>query len=98
MRVGLFDSGIGGLTVLKTLKEKYPHNDYIYYGDTLNIPYGNKSKEELLKLSKNNIEFLLNKKVDIIIIACGTISSIFINELIKLYNIPIYSIINPFFF
>ena len=42
MRIGLFDSGVGGLTVLKALVKKYPHNDYIYYGDTLNNPYGNK--------------------------------------------------------
>ena len=95
MRIGLFDSGVGGLTVLKTLIEKYPNNEYIYYGDTLNVPYGNKSKEELLKLSRNNINFLLSKKVDIIIIACGTVSSNCLNELKKEYTIPIISIIEP---
>ena len=95
MRVGLFDSGVGGLTVLKTLIEKYPCNEYIYYGDTLNIPYGNKSKDELLKLSRNNINFLISKNVDIIIIACGTVSSNCLNELKKEYDIPILSIIEP---
>ena len=95
MRIGLFDSGVGGLTVLKTLINKYPNNEYIYYGDTLNNPYGNKTKEELLTLSKQNIEFLINKKVDLIIIACGTVSSNCLNELKELYNIPIISIINP---
>ena len=64
MRIGLFDSGLGGLTVLKTLMRKYPNNEYIYYGDTLNIPYGDKSKDELLKLARNNVEFLISKKVD----------------------------------
>ena len=95
MRIGLFDSGVGGLTVLKTLINKYPNNEYIYYGDTLNVPYGNKSKEELLKLSRHNIEFLLSKKVDMIIIACGTVSSNCLTELKKEYRIPIYSIIEP---
>ena len=95
MRIGLFDSGVGGLTVLKTLINKYPNNEYIYYGDTLNIPYGNKTKEELLKLSKQNMEFLINKRVDLIIIACGTVSSNCLNELKENYNIPIMSIITP---
>lgn len=95
MRVGLFDSGVGGLTVLKTLIEKYPFNEYIYYGDTLNIPYGNKNNDELLKLSRNNINFLISKNVDIIIIACGTVSSNCLNELKKEYDIPILSIIEP---
>ena len=95
MRIGLFDSGVGGLTVLKTLINKYQNNEYIYYGDTLNNPYGNKTKEELLTLSKQNMEFLINKKVDLIIIACGTVSSNCLNELKELYNIPIISIINP---
>ena len=95
MRVGVFDSGIGGLTVLKTLINKYPKNDYIYYGDTLNLPYGSKTKEELLELSKNDVEFLLSKNVDIIIIACGTVSSNCLTYLKDNYSIPIYDIISP---
>ena len=95
MRIGLFDSGIGGLTVLKVLKNNYPNNDYIYYGDTLNVPYGNKSKSELLKIARNNINFLINKNVDMIIVACGTVSSNCLDILIKEYDIPIISIIKP---
>lgn len=95
MRIGLFDSGIGGLTVLRTLIKKYPHNDYIYYGDTLNLPYGSKTKEELFALASKNIEFLINKKVDMIIIACGTVSSNCLNELKQQYQLPIYSIVEP---
>ena len=95
MRVGIFDSGIGGLTVLKTLINKYPKNDYIYYGDTLNLPYGSKSIKDLEELSSNDIEFLISKKVDIIIIACGTISSNCLSYLKNKYRIPIYDIINP---
>lgn len=95
MKVGIFDSGIGGLTVLKTLIYKYPNNEYIYYGDTINLPYGNKTIEELQQLSSKDIEFLLNKQVDIIIIACGTVSSNCINYLKNKYNIKIYDIISP---
>jgi len=95
MRVGLFDSGIGGLTVLKTLREKYPNNEYIYYGDTLNLPYGNKTKEELIELSVKNIDFLISKEVDIIVIACGTVSSNCITYLKNKYQIPIIDIVSP---
>ena len=59
MKIGVFDSGIGGLTVLKRLIEKYSNNEYVYYGDTKNIPYGDKSIEELKELSSNSIDFLI---------------------------------------
>lgn len=95
MRIGLFDSGIGGLTVLKTLIDKYPNNEYIYFGDTLNNPYGNKSKEELKILSSNIINFLTNKKVDLIVIACGTISSNLSSYLKEQYEIEIIDVITP---
>ena len=94
MRIGLFDSGVGGLTVLKTLLKKYPNNEYIYYGDTLNIPYGDKSKEELLELARDNIKFLLTKNVEMIIVACGTVSSNCLDTLKKENDIPIYSILD----
>ena len=95
MRVGVFDSGMGGLTVLKSLIEKYPNNHYIYFGDTKNLPYGNKSKKELENLSSKIVEFLIEKKVDIIIIACGTVSSNCYSYLKEKYDIPIYDILSP---
>lgn len=93
MRIGLFDSGIGGLNVLSEFVKKYPNNDYIYYGDTLNLPYGEKTKDELLVLSKKIIKFLINEKVDLIIIACGTVSSTCYLELKNMTNIKVYNII-----
>ena len=81
MRVGIFDSGIGGINVLSCLRKKYPNNDYIYFGDTINLPYGDKTKAELMKLAHEAIDFLLTKNVELIIIACGTISSNCYNEL-----------------
>lgn len=95
MRIGVFDSGLGGVNVLSCLRRKYPNNDYIYFGDTKNLPYGDKNKDELFKLAREAIKFLLTKKVDIIIIACGTISSTCYEVLKKEYNIPIYDIITP---
>lgn len=95
MRIGLFDSGLGGLTVLKELKNKHPNNEYIYFGDNKNLPYGSKTKEELFILSSNAVEFLISKNVDIIIIACGTVSSTVYDDLKQKYNIPIYDIITP---
>lgn len=70
MRIGLFDSGVGGLTVLRSLVDRYPNNEYIYYGDTLNNPYGSKSIDELLELASKNIEFLLEKGAEVIVVAC----------------------------
>lgn len=95
MKIGIFDSGIGGLTVLKNLYNNYPNNEYIYLGDTKNLPYGSKTTKELEELSSNDVEFLLEKKVDIIIIACGTVSSNCHKYLSNKYNTPIYDIISP---
>ena len=94
MRVGMFDSGIGGLTVLNSFLKYHPNNEYIYYGDTLNVPYGTKTKEELFELSTKIIRFLENKNVDIIVIACGTVSSNIYEKLKEITSIPIYSIIS----
>lgn len=95
MRIGVFDSGIGGINVLSCLIDKYPNHEYIYFGDTINLPYGNKTKEELMSLACQAIDFLISKKVDIIIIACGTISSNCYQDLKKKYDIPLYDIISP---
>ena len=95
MRIGVFDSGLGGVNVLSCLRSKYPNNDYVYFGDTKNLPYGDKSIDELNKLAKEAINFLLTKDVEIIIIACGTVSSTCYNKLKEEYSIPIYDIITP---
>lgn len=95
MKIGLFDSGVGGLNVLAEFIKKYPNNTYYYYGDTKNVPYGDKDKETLLELSTKIISFFEDKKVDLIIIACGTVSSNCYIDLRKITNIPIYDIISP---
>ena len=97
MKIGIFDSGIGGLNVLKEIIKKCPYNKYYYYGDTKNVPYGEKSKETLFDLASDIIKFFENLKVDIIIIACGTISSNCYLELKKITKIKIYDILSPTF-
>lgn len=77
MRIGVFDSGLGGLSVLKELINKYPNNEYVYVGDNLNVPYGDKSIQELQVLTTKIIHFLNSKDVDLIVVACGTISTNF---------------------
>ena len=93
--IGIFDSGIGGLTVLKEMKKALPGEDYIYLGDTLNFPYGEKTKEEIISFAKKNIEFLKLKNVKLIIIACGTATSQALKEMQEIFDIPIIGIITP---
>lgn len=93
--IGIFDSGVGGLTVLNEIKNKFPNEDLIYLGDTLNFPYGPKPKEKIIKYSKSNVEFLIRQNVKAIIIACGTATSQALDVLKQEYDIPIIGIINP---
>lgn len=96
--IGIFDSGVGGLTVYKEIAKALPNEDIIYLGDTKQFPYGNKSKETIIELTKKNIEFLISKDVDIIVIACGTATSQALEEVRQNYNIPIIGIIQPTIF
>lgn len=93
--IGIFDSGIGGLTVLRRMKEILPNEYFIYLGDTLNFPYGEKSKEKIIKYSQNNIEYLIKQNVKMIVIACGTATSQALEEMRKIFDIPIFGIIDP---
>ena len=93
--IGIFDSGVGGLTVFSEIRKKLPNENIIYLGDTKNFPYGNKSKEEIIKFSKENVETLIKKGAKIIVIACGTATSQAIDVLEKEYEIPIIGIIEP---
>lgn len=90
--IGIFDSGIGGTTVLKKIIEKLPNEKYMYYADIDNVPYGTKPKEEVKKYINQAVEFLVSKKVKAIVIACNTATSIAIEDLRKRYSIPIIGI------
>lgn len=93
--IGIFDSGVGGLTVLSEIKKALPEENYIYLGDTLNFPYGPKSKDEIIKYSVNNVNFLISQNVKQIVIACGTATSQALETLRSNYDIPIIGIIEP---
>ncbi|WP_425446248.1 glutamate racemase [Dethiothermospora halolimnae] len=93
--IGVFDSGIGGLTVLKEIMEQLPGEDVIYFGDTARIPYGTRSKETVTKYSFQCIKFLLSKKIKAIVIACNTASAIALEEAQKNFDIPIIGVITP---
>jgi glutamate racemase len=90
--IGVFDSGVGGLTVIKPLLE-YFKSDIVYLGDTARVPYGNKSKETIIKYSIENTKFLLKKGVDFIIVACNTASSLAIEALRNTFNVPIFGVV-----
>ena len=90
--IGVFDSGIGGLTVLKKIIEILPNENYIYYADTDNVPYGTKPKEEVKKYINDAVDFLISKKAKAIVIACNTATAIAAEELRKKYDIPIIGI------
>lgn len=94
--IGIFDSGIGGLTVAKEILKQLPEYQIIYFGDTARTPYGNKSKETIIKYAFQDTEFLLKKGAKIIIVACNTASAVAADELKKQYpNIPIFEVITP---
>ena len=93
--IGVFDSGVGGMTVLKELAKQLPNENFIYLGDTLNFPYGEKSKEEIVKYSRKNIEYLISQNVKMVVIACGTATSQALKEMKEIFSIPIIGIIKP---
>ena len=91
--IGVFDSGIGGVTVLKSLIESFPHEKFIYLGDTARLPYGSKSPSKIYNYSEQNIKFLYHQGVKAIVIACNSASSHFTNSFYK--EIPIYGVVKP---
>ncbi len=93
--IGIFDSGVGGLTVFKEIRELLPNESIVYLGDTGHFPYGNKSKEQIINYSIQNVEMLIQKQVKLIVVACGTATSQAIETLKKKFSIPIIGIIEP---
>jgi len=93
--IGVFDSGVGGLTVVKQLMKEMPNEDIIYFGDTARVPYGTKSESTIRKFSIENVLFLLNFNVKLIIIACNTSSAIGLPFLSKFFSVPIIGVIKP---
>ena len=89
MKIGILDSGIGGLTVLKECLKQIPNHNYLYFADSKNAPYGTRPKNQVLELTKKSVSFLIAKGAEIIVIACNTATSVAAAELREIYNIPI---------
>lgn len=93
--IGVFDSGVGGLTVVKEIVRLLPYENIVYFGDTARVPYGIKSKPTIIKFSLENILFLLKQDVKLIVVACNTSSSIALPVLRRHFKIPIIGVISP---
>lgn len=93
--IGIFDSGLGGLTVVKEIVKALPHENIVYLGDTARVPYGTRSKETIKKFSLEDANFLLGKNVKCIIIACNTSSALAGEYLNKKISVPIFDVIAP---
>ena len=91
--IGFFDSGVGGLSVLARFRKLLPNENVIYYGDTIHLPYGNKSQAELIGYAKNILNFMQSKSVKAVVIACNTSSAQAYDTIKDIYNFPIYPII-----
>lgn len=93
--IGVFDSGLGGLTAARVLEEILPGENIIYFGDTANMPYGVRSKEDIVRLARQNAEFLLRYDVKAILVACGTVTSNAMDVLRANYDVPFFGVIGP---
>lgn len=91
--IGVFDSGMGGLTAIKQLVSIMPDEDIVYFGDTGRVPYGTRSKDTIIKYACQDVRFLLSKKVDAVLIACGTVSANALDVLRSSFDVPIYGVV-----
>ena len=93
--IGIFDSGFGGLTVMKAIQELLPHENILYFGDTARLPYGTKSRETILRYSIENATFLIEQGVKVLVVACHTACSFALEELKQKFEIPIIGVTTP---
>lgn len=93
--IGVFDSGVGGLTVAREIMRQLPNEKIVYFGDTARVPYGSKSKDTIIRYSRQIIRFLLTKQVKAIVVACNTASAFALEEIRNDYDIPIIGVVKP---
>src|SRR6266853_1753137 len=93
--IGVFDSGLGGLTVVKELIHHLPNERIVYFGDTARVPYGTKSPETIIRYSREIVQILLKSKVKMVVVACNTASSLALDVLKKECPVPIVGVIDP---
>ncbi len=93
--VGIFDSGLGGLTSVRALEQYLPNENIIYFGDTGRVPYGTRSNETIIKYSMDDLAFLVRQGVKAVLVACGTVSSIALHTLSGMTDIPVVGVVGP---
>ncbi len=93
MRVGVFDSGIGGLSVVKSLLEHNLFEEIVYYGDTARVPYGSKDKNTIIRYAIEAVEFFKNFEIDMIIVACNSVSAYGLEEMREVSSIPVIGVV-----
>lgn len=93
--IGIFDSGIGGLTVVREVLEKLPQYRIVYFGDTARSPYGPKSPKTIIDYAIEDTEFLLSRGAKLIIVACNSVSSVAIEALRSRFQVPLFEVIGP---
>ena len=93
--IGVFDSGLGGLTVMKELISALPGENIYYLGDTKHVPYGPKSAETVTRLSSQNISYLMKKNVKLVVVACNTASALSLAALKKKFSVPMVGVVEP---
>src|SRR5436189_3451819 len=93
--IGVFDSGFGGLTVLKALLEVVPRGDYLYFGDTARLPYGSKSVETVAKYAISAVEFLVKQGAGYLVIACNTATALAFDKIEHAVKVPVLGVIEP---
>jgi len=93
--IGIFDSGVGGLTVVKEILNLLPNENLIYLGDTARVPYGTKSKSTVIKYAESNANFLLSRGIKILVVACNTASAYSLEKLRENISIPVIGVIEP---
>ena len=93
--IGFFDSGIGGLTVVKSVQQIMPNENIVYFGDTARVPYGSKSNETVVEYSLQAANFLLRKNIKLLVVACNTVSAVALKELKRFLTIPVIGMIEP---
>lgn len=93
--IGVFDSGIGGLTVLRDIARTLPNEDTIYLGDTARVPYGSKSRETIIRYAREVAYFLVARQVKLLVVACNTASAFALDELRSALDVPIIGVIEP---
>jgi glutamate racemase len=93
--IGVFDSGIGGLTVVRALSERLPHENIVYFGDTARVPYGSKSEDVVREYAIEDATFLIEQGVKMIVVACNTVSAIALDDLTARFDVPVVGMIRP---